>query len=122
MSRMLTPPANEIYCVFPLTVKAFYKFSISHHFAALFPQSSLTNHLPFCGHHCGFYLHSLHTLSLLKKIPCTPGNYIQSLVIQHDRRQCGKTNMCVCMTGSLCSTAGIITALKINYTSVKMVS
>ena len=33
------------------------------------------------------------------------GNYIRSAVIEHDRRLCEKTNVYVCMAGSLCSIA-----------------
>ena len=35
------------------------------------------------------------------------GNYIQSLVMEHDGRDYEKKNVYVCMTGSLCCTAEI---------------
>ena len=38
---------------------------------------------------------------------CSTGNYIQSLVIEHDRKLFEKKNVYVCMTGSLCGTAEI---------------
>ena len=39
------------------------------------------------------------------------GNYIQSLGIEHDGRYIRKKNVYICMTGSLCGTAEIGTAL-----------
>jgi len=33
------------------------------------------------------------------------GNYIQSLVMEHDGRECEKKNVYICITGSLCHAA-----------------
>ena len=37
----------------------------------------------------------------------SPGNCVQYLGLKHDRRQCKKKNVHICMTGSLCCTTGI---------------
>ena len=40
------------------------------------------------------------------------GSYIQSLVIEHDGRRHEKKNVCMCVTGPLCCTAGRDTTYK----------
>ena len=52
-----------------------------------------------------------------KVLPCNTGNSIQSLGRDHDGRKYEKKNVYICMTGSLCWTAGIGTTLEINYPS-----
>ena len=44
-------------------------------------------------------------------LPCSTGNYIQFLGIEHYGRQYKKKNVYLCMTGSICYTAEIGTTL-----------
>ena len=42
---------------------------------------------------------------------CSSGNYVQTLVTEHDGRYYEKKNIYICMTGSLCCTGEIATTL-----------
>ena len=46
-------------------------------------------------------------------------NYIQSPVMEHDRRYYKKKNVYICMTGSLCCTAEMDRTLEINHNFLK---
>ena len=57
----------------------------------------------------------------IKILLYSTGNHMQYPTINHHGKEYWKSNACVCIAESLCCTAGINTALYINYASIKII-